>query len=76
MWSELSELDRKILYCISETGSTKVSERRKDHQMKPELFSVYRERLKRKGVIDVSQYGHVSLALPRFDIFVKSVFTD
>lgn len=39
--------------------------------MKPEKFSVYRERLKRKGVIDTSRYGAVTFALPRFDVFVR-----
>ena len=40
--------------------------------MKSELFSVYRERLKRKGVIIFpKEYGKVTLALPRFDEFVK-----
>jgi len=39
--------------------------------MKSELFSVYRERLKRKGVVDTREYGKITLALPRFDEFVK-----
>lgn len=39
--------------------------------MKSEQFSVYRERLKRKGVIDTREYGSVSMALPRFEEFVK-----
>ena len=39
--------------------------------MKSELFSVYRERLKRKGVADTREYGKIRLALPRFDEFVK-----
>lgn len=38
--------------------------------MKPEQFSVYRDRLKRKGVLDTSKYGEVSFVLPRFAEFV------
>jgi hypothetical protein len=40
--------------------------------MKPELFSVYRDRLKRKGVIDTRQYGKIAMALPRFEEYVKN----
>ncbi len=35
------------------------------------LFSVYRERLLRKGVIDTSDYGYISIALPRFAEFIN-----
>lgn len=74
IWSELSEGDRKIVYTMSVTGKTKIKDIRESLNMKPELFSVYRERLKRKGVVDVRQYGHLSLALPRFDVFAMSNF--
>ena len=37
-----------------------------------ELFSVYRDRLKRKGVIDTRQYGKIAMALPRFEEYVKN----
>ncbi len=74
IWSELSEWDKKIVYVMSENGITKIKDIRDSLQMKSELFSVYRERLKRKGVVDARQYGHLSLALPRFDVFVLSHF--
>lgn len=34
-------------------------------------FSQYRERLKNKGLIDVSDRGVIKLTLPRFDVFVE-----
>lgn len=71
IWSELSELDKKILTEISESGENRVKDLRERLKMKSELFSVYRDRLKRKGVIDTREYGKISLALPRFDEFVK-----
>ena len=37
-----------------------------------EKFSVYRDRLKRKGVIDTSKYGEVSFILPRFAEFAQT----
>ena len=71
IWSELSELDKKILLEISVSGDSRVKNLREKLGMKSELFSVYRERLKRKGVVDTREYGKITLALPRFDEFVK-----
>lgn len=72
IWSEMSELDKKILYEMSVSGETRIKNIRQKLEMKSELFSVYRDRLKRKGVVDARQYGHLTLALPRFEEFVKS----
>lgn len=36
-------------------------------------FSVYRERLIDRGLIDGSEYGHIYFTLPRFDVFVCAV---
>lgn len=70
IWSELSELDRKIVIEMSVSGETRVKNIRENIGMKSELFSVYRERLKRKGILDTSKYGVVCFALPRFVEFV------
>lgn len=71
IWSELSGLDRKILIIMAESEETKVKNIRKQIGMKSELFSVYRDRLKRKGVLYTGKYGEVSFILPRFAEFVK-----
>ena len=71
IWSELSEWDKKILTDISLTGENRVKTIREHLGMKSEQFSVYRERLKKKGVIDTREYGRISMALPRFEEFVK-----
>lgn len=71
IWSELSEQDKRILQEMSFSGEVRVKNLREALEMKSELFSVYRERLKRKGVINTSEYGKVSMALPRFEDFVK-----
>lgn len=71
IWSELSGLDRKILVRMAESGETKVQKIREQAGMKSELFSVYRDRLKRKGILDTSRYGELSFILPRFAEFVK-----
>lgn len=70
IWSELSDKDKKILFIMSKGRETRVKKIREDTGMKSELFSVYRDRLKRKGVLDTRVYGEVSFALPRFEEFV------
>lgn len=72
IWAELSPKDKEILSVISESGYQSVKEIREKLDMKPELFSVYRDRLKRKGVIDTRQYGKIAMALPRFEEYVKT----
>ena len=72
IWSEMSELDKKIVYEMSVSGETRIKNIRELLGMKSELFSVYRDRLKRKGVVSTEQYGHLTLVLPRFDEFVKT----
>lgn len=72
IWSELSELDKKILTEILKSGESRVKNIRERLKIKSELFSVYRERLKRKGVIDTREYGKITFALPRFAEFVEN----
>ncbi|MBO4374729.1 MAG: ATP-binding protein [Lachnospiraceae bacterium] len=71
IWSELSDIDRKVLYAIASTGTEEVTSIRNSLNMSTEKFSVYRDRLKRKGLIDTSSYGRISLILPRFESFIK-----
>lgn len=74
IWSEMSELDKKIIFEMAVSGETKIKNIRERLNMKSEQFSVYRERLKRKGVAYSEQYGYLTLALPRFDEFVKMYY--
>lgn len=72
IWSEMSEQDRKIVAVLADHGEIKIKDlREKLEGMSSEKFSVYRDRLKRKGVISTENYGKVSLILPRFSEFVK-----
>ena len=70
IWSELSGKDREILAYMASSGETRVKSLRDQMKMSSELFSVYRGRLKRKGVIDTGKYAEVSFILPRFAEFV------
>ncbi len=71
VWSELSSVDKIVCTAISNSKRKKVKETRELMAMDSGLFSVYRDRLKRKGIIDISEYGKIDFALPRFDVFVK-----
>ena len=71
IWSSLSEQDRRIVQEIGD-NTVKVSELCKRLDMKSSTFSKYRERLYRKGILDTSRHGFVSLDLPRFSIVAKS----
>lgn len=74
IWSEMSELDKKIVYEMAASGETRIKNIRERLKMSSEQFSVYRDRLKRKGVVNCAQYGHLTLALPRFEEFVKTYY--
>lgn len=71
IWLDMSEKDKEILQVLAVSGEIKVKNLREKLGLASEQFSVYRERLKRKGVIDTRQYGMVSMALPRFEEFIK-----
>lgn len=71
LWSELSELDQRVLSVIAENEGGKVKEFRERLQMNPNLFNQYRRRLKNQDLIDARQYGTISFALPRFAEFVR-----
>ena len=74
IWSELSEIDRKIISAMSNSGKIQIKDlRAKLDNMSSEKFSVYRERFKRKGLINVNSYGKISLSLPRFDKYTQNM---
>ena len=71
IWSELSELDKKIVREMAATHDVKVTDIREKIGMSTEQFSVYRRRLINKGIVNGDRYGYIELVLPRFDIFVS-----
>lgn len=74
IWSELSELDRTIVRELSQNGESSVKQIREDLNIKSENFSLYRDRLIKKGVAVSPKYGFLTLGLPRFDVFVNSLY--
>ena len=71
IWSESSELDCHVLGAISKTESTKVEDIRRTISMESNAFSVYRDRLIKKGLIASPTYGHIEFTLPRFREYVR-----
>lgn len=71
IWSELSQKDQLVLSCVAERQSGKVKDVRERCDLSSSLFSIYRERLKRKGVVLTEPYGTITLALPRLKEFIK-----
>ncbi|MBG9367461.1 ATP-binding protein [Streptococcus sp. NLN64] len=73
IWSELSDLDRDVLkaFLDSPRNEVPVSQLRDQLEFSANKFSVYRERLIRKGVVHPSKRGYLELTLPRFRDFLK-----
>lgn len=76
IWAEFSDLDKKILCAINDISKKTDNARVKIEDIRAELsitsntFTTYRKRLVESGVVDGSQYGHMSLKLPRFGEFI------
>ena len=52
----------------------KVKELRDKVEADSSKFSHYRDRLKRKGVVNISDYGYISFSLPYFKEFIKKAY--
>lgn len=71
IWSELSTLDKKVVTVIS-YGITDVKTIREQLQISPQLLNVYRRRLIDQGIVSGTVRGKMTLALPRFEIYVQT----
>jgi len=70
IWSELSELDKEFLLALAKSTRGKAGEIKRLLDMPTNKYSVYRDRLLKKGLIKSIAYGCLELILPRFDLFV------
>jgi len=70
IWSELSSLDKEFLVAIAKSCRGKAGEIKQILDMPTNKYSVYRDRLLKKGLIKSISYGCIELVLPRFDLFV------
>lgn len=77
IWSELSMKDREVVATMIEMGDKiRVKELRDKLGVDSSKFSHYRDRLKRKGVINITDYGYISFSLPYFKEFIKKAYVD
>lgn len=72
IWAELSPTEQKILAYIAHSGDNKVKGIREHLDMSSEKFAVYRDRMNKKSVVDVSRHGIMDFKLPRFDVFINN----
>ena len=74
IWEEMSPTDRTVARAIANgSGRVKVKDICEEIDMYAKKFSVYRDRLKKKGLLDTSSYGELSFSLPRFAEFVREM---
>jgi len=69
IWEELSDGDREIVRIIADREEYK-REEVIGKMSKPQNYSVYRDRLTRRGITQVRQ-GFIGLALPYFGDYVR-----
>ncbi len=70
IWSELSVLDRTILHAMANASTDKNEDIRLHCKMESNKFSVYRDRLIKKGIVESTTYGRLSFVLPRFAEYI------
>jgi hypothetical protein len=75
IWSVMSPTDRKLAHAVA-TGLHAAAEIQNATGMDSKKYSVYRDRLKKKGLLDTAVYGEIHFALPRFDTFIKGQLLD
>lgn len=71
IWAEMSEKDRRVAEALSKCENGRVREIREAAGMTSQEFSVYRDRMLRKGIMVSPVYGHLRFTLPRFERYVK-----
>ena len=71
IWSELSAKETLILSAMATQGLTKVSDLKEALELKPNEFSVYRDRLIKKGILNGETRGSLRFALPFFDDYTR-----
>lgn len=70
LWSELSETDRRIVLCMAKNHTEITAEIQALLNMSANVFSKYRLRLIRKGIVNGEIRGRLSFTLPLFQKFV------
>ena len=73
IWEDLSDNEKDIVHLLAVNGTMKTKDIVKELEGKPKSFSVQRDRLIKKGIIEGTDYGSVTLALPRFEEYINII---
>ncbi len=73
IWEDLTETEKKMVSLMAENGAMKASDIREKMEINEKTYSVYRDRLIKKGVVDGREHGILQLSLPRFEVYVRAV---
>ena len=76
IWEDLSDKEKEIVVLLANNEKMKTGNIAENIGVSAKTFSVQRDRLIKKGIIDGREHGTVSLLLPRFDEFVKINFSE
>ena len=66
IWMELSNGDKKLAYGIASSNDGEAAEIRNFAGIDTRTYSVYRNRLLQKGIVESSEYGKLRFTLPLF----------
>ncbi|MBR6222267.1 MAG: ATP-binding protein [Lachnospiraceae bacterium] len=72
VWSELSSKDKKFLNAVVLSEDGKAKNVKSEGGFSDGEYSVYRDRLIKRGIINGDEHGLVCLTLPMFDEYIKS----
>lgn len=72
IWYELSEKDKEILSVMAKENLYTIKDIREIVKLESNAFSVYRNRLLRKGLLISVSYGKLEFVLPYFKEFILS----
>lgn len=78
IWEDLPNKEREFIKAIGEKKEEKVKDIMANMGINNSQFSVYRDRLIKKGIVTSNKYGYLSLTLPRFGEYVtlKQILED
>lgn len=71
IWISLSEIEKKIILSFDSYEEVKVKDIISTSGLSNSYFSMYRDRLMKKGIIECSSYGKIRVVLPKFIEFAR-----
>ena len=75
--SELSGKDRLVVTTMIDMEDViRVKDLRDKLGIDSSKFSHYRDRLKRKGIVNITDYGYISFSLPYFREFIRKAYME